>query len=170
MTITFEVTRASGKSNQQVIVELVCNAAPDTLFTYERLAAALADGSDIVYDRHAVQSCVRMANRRLLEEHQRCLEAVRGSGYRIIRAGEHHRIAVWRNRRGCRQYREAMRTLQNVRTDEMTPEERQRHDAQLVINSALAQAVRSQQKQSERMSELIAGLTHRVEQLEAKKQ
>ncbi len=169
-TATFQTNRQSGQTNQEVIAALVASQPPGTVFTYDQFLAALSAGTDTVYDRAAVQQCVRLANRRLLREHKRYLRNVPNVGYRMIPAGEHCEVARQRNRRADRQVSMAMQTLRNARMEEMTPDEAARHNAQLIVNESMLSAMRHQRQQAERTAQLVANLSSRVEQLEAKKQ
>lgn len=164
----YKPARANGKSNQQVVVELVSAAEPGTTFTYEALGAALAEGTDREFGTRDVQQVVRLANRRLLREHSRCLRSVPTVGYALAHARDHRELAGARNRRGQRQFKWAMETLRNARMDEMTEQERAVHVAQLDINTALYQQNRRVLRRQEEQGRLIASLTQRVEQMEAK--
>lgn len=164
----FTAGREDGKSNQQVVIELVCEAAPGTQFTFGRLADALAAGTSRTFDRRDVQQVVRLANHRLLREHRRCLRSVRGVGYAVAHANDHRELAGARNRRGTRQFKWALETLENVRLDEMTEEQRKIHLAQLEINSRLMEQQRRILRRQTQQDRVIASLTSRVEQIEAR--
>lgn len=163
-----KITRASGKSNQEVVIGLVKDADPGTLFLYEELRAALAEGTETEYDRAAVQQAVRAANDGLLTEFKRCLRVVANVGYRLAYAREHVELANAHTRRGERQLRRALHRLRNVRTEEMTEPERQRHNDQVVVNEAMYAYMQSQKRQAQRHADLIASLSSRVEQLESR--
>lgn len=166
----FERVRKNGLSNQQVIVEHVRDSQPGTIFTYDDLARVLAADSARTFTRHDVQSIVRLATVQLLRNHQRTLDNVRNVGYKLAHAKEHLGIADRHTKRGQRQMRRALSTLENVRLDEMSVAERELHTAQCVINSTLyAEQQRLLSKQN-RHSQLIASLVARVDQLEAKKE
>lgn len=166
---TFETRRVDGQSNQEVIVNLVCSGDPGAVYTYEMLTEALEDGTDREYDRPAVQAVVRLAKLRLLREHRRTLTVVANVGYRLAHAREHRGIAGDQTKRGQRQMRRALHTLENARLDEMTTAERELHVAQCSINNMLyaeQQRILSKQNKTET---IIARLTSRVEQLEGEK-
>jgi hypothetical protein len=164
----FAVIRESGKCNAQVILDLVADALPGTLFTYDQLRAALSEGTNTEYDKAAVQAAVRSANRRLLREYRRYLGTVRNAGYHIIAPGDHQHVATWRNRRAERQEKWALDTLRYARTEDMTNDERERHVAMLTILEGVVAYKRAQERRTARLDELVAGLTHRVEQLEGR--
>lgn len=166
----FRISRESGKSNQQVIIEFVREAQPGTVFTYADLAAVLASGTDRTYERREVQQVVRLANHRLLREHKRCLRPVRGVGYAMAYAKDHHELAGQRNRRGSRQFKWALDTLENVRLDEMSEQDRLIHLAQMQVNSEIYEQQRRILRRQEQQARAIATLTSRVEQMEAKRE
>jgi hypothetical protein len=156
----FTVTRADGRSNQQVVIDLVKGGAAGRLFSYGELAAALQEGTGEEFDTGRVQAAVRAANRRLLREARRYLRVAPRLGYRLIPGDEHLAAAGDRNRRGRRQLKWALDILENVRPDEMTKEQHQRHVAQLVINAN----VYHQARRLDELERRFARLTHRVEQ------
>ncbi len=167
---TFRIGRADGRNNAQVVVDFVRNSgmAPGTQFTYEELAAELSKGSPREFERKDVQQVVNKANRRLLNEYQRCLVVVTNVGYSVAPARDHLGIAGGKNKKGQRQFSLACEVLQNVRRDEMTDQERIVHDAQTQINLMLyAEQKRILRKQLEH-SRLIAKLTSRITEVEAK--
>lgn len=163
----FEVGRANGKSNQQVIAELVAHRESGTVFTFSELGAVLAEGSDREFDRQAIQQCVRLANKRLLREHRRLLVSVKNVGYAIAHPKDQAAIAMGRNRKSSVQLKWAMDTLSNVRLEEMTETQRVIHLAQQSVNSELIQQHQRILRRQHDHAKLIAGLTHRVEQVEA---
>lgn len=164
----FQVGRANGKTNQQVVIEHVFGAEPGTVFAYDDLAETLHIGTDREFSRQDVQRVVRAANRRLLREHHRILRVVQNVGYVVAHASDHHGLATARNVKGQRQFKWALETLENVRLDELTDQQRQVHTAQQVINSELYQSNQRILRRQAEQAKLIAGLTHRVEQMEGR--
>lgn len=162
----FAVSRKSGKSNQQVIVEHVHLAEPGTVFTFGQLAAELGRETDRTFDRTAIQQVVRVANHRLLREHQRCLRSVRGVGYTIAFASDHMELAQARERKSRRQIKWAIETIANARQDELTENER----AQNAMLMHLYQQQQATARRMSRIDNLVGKLTHRVEQVEGKQQ
>lgn len=165
----FETRRTDGLSNQEVIANLVCEGEPGRVYTYDELQQALEIGADREYDRKAIQGVVRLAKLRLLREHKRTLTVVANVGYRLAHARDHRGIAGDQTKRGQRQMKRALTTLENARLDEMTTAERELHIAQCSINSILyteQQRILSRQHKTET---IIARLTSRVEQLEGEK-
>jgi len=162
----FDTRRADGSSNQEVIVNLVCGAEPGTVYTYDELTESLEDGTDRTYDRRMVQSVVRLAKLRLLREHRRTLTVVPNVGYRVAHARDHRGIASDQSKRGERQMRRALATMENARLEEMTTAERELHIAQCAINAAVYAEQRRLTSRQNRTDTIIARLTSRVEQLE----
>jgi hypothetical protein len=165
---TFKIVRENGKSNSDVIIELVKDATPQTCFTYEQINAALSESTNTTYDTPAVQGAVRIANSRLLREHSRYLGNVRNKGYRIIPASEHKDVAKKRNRKAARQEQWALNTLRHARRDEMTQQERDLHDAHLILHESMNSHRIQTEAKLKHHEHLVASLTHRVEQLEGK--
>jgi hypothetical protein len=167
MKAAFKITRASGKSNQQVVIEFVSGAEPGTLFTFDQIAAVLSEGTERTYDRSEVGQIVRVANTRLLREHKRYLRSRPGEGYSIALAKDHRELAGGRNRKSQRQLKWALDTLENVRLDEMNEGERSAHIAQLEVNAILFDQQKRILRRQTEQSRLILNLASRVEQIEA---
>lgn len=167
--ILMKSRRVDGRSNQEVIVDMVCSGTPGEVYTYERLQEVLCDGTDREFDRRAVQAVVRLAKLRLLREHRRTLTVVANVGYRVAHAREHRGIATDQTRRGTRQMRKALHTMENARIEEMTAAERELHTAQCAINSMLYQEQQRILNRQARTEDIIARLVNRVDQLEGEK-
>lgn len=167
--IRTESRRTDGRSNQEVVVDLVYGGEPGVVYTYGDLTAALETGTDRKFDRAAVQAVVRLAKLRLLREHRRTLTVVANVGYRLAHAREHRGIATDQTRRGQRQMRRALHTMENARIEEMTAAERELHIAQCSINHQLYEEQRRILSRQNRTETIIARLTSRVEQLEGDK-
>ena len=168
----FEISRPDGRSNQQVIIDLVRDALPGTLFTYKQLAEQLESGTPQTFNRDRIGAIVRNANGRLSNGHKRELAAVRGEGYRLALAREQSRLASARERKGAKQYQLGLRTLKNVRLDEMTENERNAHIGHLMITSALfaqIQAIREREIMKEKADKAThADMEARLAKLEKK--
>ena len=156
--------RPDGRTRAQVVLDLVGDAPPDTVFVYERIAESLSDGSDTAFDRQSVQQVIRDANKQLLETRQRVLRNVKNVGYRVAQAREHSELATQRVSRSRKQMRWAVRTLQHARTDEMTEQERQLHNAQLIINTELFEQQERMRRDQKRLVDLVANISHRLDQ------
>lgn len=135
----FEISRADGSSDGMVLCRLVSNAVPGHVFTFDELSAELSAGSSRQFDRLAVSQAVSRSTVMILRTTQRALHSVRGEGYRVAHADDHRGIAANRKRRSDIQLRRAVQTLENVRWDEMDPNVRAAHQAQLMLLSALSQ-------------------------------
>lgn len=167
MKTRFLSSRVDGKSHQEVIVNHVRDHQPGKVFTYDDLAAVLAIGVDRTFSRADVQQIVRLAKMQLLREHKRTLACIPNVGYQLAHARHHRGIADSHTRRGCRQMKRALVTLENARLDEMTPVEREQHIAQCEINQRLYQEQRRILSKQAQHDQMLARLVSRVEQLEA---
>lgn len=169
MTAAFTTSRKTGQSNTAVLIDLVKEAVPGTVFTYDELAAVLSKDINRSYDKHEVQQSVRIANHRLLREHKRVLRNIRSVGYKMAKANEHGELAGNRTRRGNRQMKWALETLENARLDEMTEQERAIHVAQTTINNQLYEVTRRLSRQQAGITRILDNLSSRVDRLEEKK-
>ena len=151
----FEISRADGRSNAQVIIDMTGNAAPGEVFTYEALGAELSKDTKTTYDRNKVRQIVAAAYPRLLKEKARALHNVRGVGYRIAPAKFHVTLANDRQSRANKQMERGLQTLQHVRWDEMDANQRTAHEGQLLIMGAMAQAISALERRQSAVEDAI---------------
>jgi hypothetical protein len=155
----FQVTRADGRSDAQVIIDLVKDGIAGTLYTHETLREALAADSPREFRQHEVSGAVGRANKRLLREHQRRLHAIIGMGYRLAPASEHMRLAGGDRRRADAQLRKGLETLRHVRWEEMAPDARKAHEGHLMVTEALYQAQVAQDRRLRKVEAAIQAIT-----------
>jgi hypothetical protein len=120
---TFKPSRADGRSDKQVVYDLVEAAAPDTVFSFEQLIDALSEGLTGEVTRSRVYQAVAVANRSLLRRRKRSLRVARGHGYRVARSNEAVELARLRTDRAQVQTKRAHDHVQHTRLDELTPGE-----------------------------------------------
>lgn len=154
----FTITRADGRSNAQVILDLVKDKPAGTVFSYEEFLTALSAGSNHTYDVSAVQGVAVKVYPRLLKEQARALHNVRNIGYRLAPAAFHITLATDRQSKADRQLLRGVQTLQNVRWDEMDKNQRLAHEGQLLVVGALY----AQMKALERRQTAIEDAIERV--------
>lgn len=162
----FQTTRDDGRSDRQVIVQLVHAAEPETAYTFKELAAALDVGSSTRATRPKVYAAVNAANRELLKTYNRYLRVVRNVGYRVIRADEHVETSLAKRDSAEKQFRRGLEILKHARMDELTPTQRALHEGQLMIMSGIYQAVREGKRRQDKQDGMIADLSARVQKLE----
>jgi hypothetical protein len=133
----FDVTRSNGRSNAQVVIDLVKDGEPGVLYSYAQIAQALEQLADRTFDVPHVRAAVIGACPRLLKEYQRALHNVRLVGYRLAFASEHSRLALFRRRRADVQLRYGLRLLQHVRWEEMDENTRRAHQGHLMVTQAI---------------------------------
>jgi alkylated DNA nucleotide flippase Atl1 len=155
VTGKFEIARRDGRSNVQVLLDLVKAAEPGRVFTYDEIAEALGTETERSYSREAVQAIVASAYSRLLKEQQRALYNVRELGYRVAHANEHSRLAMTRKHRADVQMLRGLQTLENVRTEEMDPQSRQSHEGMLMVVGAMYQNQRAMDRRLRAVEEAI---------------
>lgn len=158
MSRRFVVTRTTGKSNSQVVIDLVKDSEPGSVFTYEQLAAALERDSPRTFAVVDVRNAVISACPRLLKEYQRALHNVRMKGYRLAAANEHSGLAVSRRRRADVQMRRGLHLLRYVRWNEMDNNARQAHQGHLMLTEALASNQMALERRMRAVESAIAGL------------
>ena len=162
----FLPTRDNGRSDREVVYELIQEAAPETTYTYDELASVLQDGVDEPITRRRAYRAAQSANRMLLRENRRALRTIPGVGVRVMRADEHLPVAIERKERAEHQYKRGLELLRNTRMDELDPTQRKLHEGQLLILSGIYQVVRETSRRVARQDDAIKDIRHRLEQLE----
>lgn len=158
----FTIGRSDGRSNQQVIIDLVkSNDKPGTIFSYGELANLLNAGATRTFGQRDVQIIVRQAIRRLGKESKRTLQNIRGVGYRIAYATDHLSLALIKEDKADRQMRAGLNLLENVRLDEMDENHRLAHQGTWMLMSAMYSQTRSLMRR-QRATEIA------IEQLKAR--
>lgn len=137
MADKFKITRSDGRSDAQVVLDLVKDKPAGEVFTYEQIQAALSENSNHSYSVANVQSIAVRVYPRLLKEQARALHNVRNVGYRLAPAAYHVTLANDRSMKADKQLLRGVQTLQNVRWDEMNENQRLAHEGQMMIVSAL---------------------------------
>lgn len=155
MTRPFEPSRPDGRSDRQVVYDLTADAEPGELFYYAGLVDALAEGLDEAPDVRRVYPAVAAANKTLLRERKRYLGVVRGVGYRMLRADEHLGQAIVRKDRATGHLHRGREILRGTLLDELTTAQRALHQGQLMILSALCEAMDQSEKRHARAESLI---------------
>lgn len=150
-----KITRKDGRSNRQVISDLVKDARPGTILSDEVICDALSAGSNHTYTPKQAQQAVCQAYPKVLKDTSRALHRVKNVGYRVAAAAQHVTLANDRQTRAERQMKRGLITLQNVRWDEMDSNQRRAHEGQLMISSALYQAVSALERRQSNIEEII---------------
>lgn len=149
--MAFEIKRPDGRSHQQVLIDAVAGAEPGTMFTYVQLQMVLGFKT-----KERTRAVVLAAQHRLLKEHNRTLENVRGEGYRMAKANDHTRIANGRKRRADVQLRKGLHVLRHVRWEELDEESRKAHQGTLMVTEALYRIQASQESRLRKIEEAIS--------------
>lgn len=169
MATDFMPARADGRSDRQVVLDLVGDSEPETLFTYDDLVAALSVGLDRpVIRRKRVYQSVGSANTLLLRERHRFLSVVRDIGYRVIRADEHVNVAIDKKSRAEKYISRGVQILRDAKVSELSDAERALHQGQLLIMTGLLAATRESERRHNKSEALIADLKRGQEELSAR--
>jgi hypothetical protein len=164
----FEITREDGRSNTQVICDLVGKCAPGRVFSYEEIRQALEEGASHEYKLSNVQGAVRSAGPKLGRLHKRALHNVRLTGYRLALAQEHRSLAVDRQSKASRQLKRGFEILRDTRLDEIKDEQSRRaHEGQLLVISALLHAAAAQERRIGRVEQIINNMISEAIAVEA---
>jgi len=161
MSNPFEPTRPDGRSDRQVVFDLVSEAQPDTMFEYKVLIDVLSEGLGEEIDRRRVYRAVVNANKLLLHERSRYLGVVKNVGYRMLRADEHLPAAIGRKESAVSKLKQGMELLRNAKIEELDEAQRVLHQGQLLIMSGLYDAVRESHRRHDRQERVIEDMRAR---------
>ena len=151
----FVITRDDGRSDAEVLAEVVAAAAPGSLLAYEDLAEALGKGASREYARKDVQASVNRAEHKLATEHCRALANVRNQGYRVALAGEHQTLAGRKKDKAGKLLKRGLTILQHVDWDAMDENTRRAHEGQLMVVGALHSAMTGLNRRMDRIEQAI---------------
>lgn len=133
----FKQNRLDGRSTTEVILDLLKDAEPETVFEYEEIIRVLNAGASKEHSKKDAQSAMQRAKGRLSRDYQRMVRSIPNRGYKIAAATEHREIALSHKTKSERQLKVGVQILQNVKWGEMDPESKRAHEGTLVIVSAL---------------------------------
>ncbi len=133
----FQTSRQDGRSDAQVIIDMVKEAEPERIFTYREIIDALQQNTDRTFNVETARAAVYRSAHRLLKEQARTLQNIHNVGYRLAPARDHQKIALVRKQKADVQLKRGLQTLENVRWDEMDEQTRAAHQGTLLIVSAL---------------------------------
>lgn len=162
----FTPSRSDGRSDRQIVFDLVQMAEPDTLFTFEQIIAALSAGVDKPVTRHRACAASRLANQTLQHEEQRALQVVKGMGYRVVAANEHLGLALTRKDFATRQFSRGVVLLKSCRLDELTDIQRRLHEGTTLVMGAYLGALRHLNARQNRQESALQSLALRIEKVE----
>lgn len=148
-------SRFDGRSDSDVIIDLVKRSNPCDIFTYDQLAEELEAGTNRTFDRQAIQKIASKSLLRLSKETSRALQAVKNVGYQIAEANQHGRLATERRRKSNRQLTKGLAILKHVRWEEMDENQRQAHQGQLMVLDAIVTQQQSMEQRMRRIEDAI---------------
>lgn len=169
MRSQFQASRSDGRSDRQVVFEMVRGAEPETVFPYERLSAALQENTGRPITRGVVCAAARAASRPLERECQRTLSVVPRVGYRVVRADEHLGLALNRKDRAELMIRRGVELLQNTRVDELNATQLALHNGQMLVLGGFYEALRSTRRRQDAQERVIRDLVTRIGKLEGER-
>ena len=164
----FEIVRADGRSNAQVLIDLVRDESPGRLYQYDELRAVLEEGTVHAYNVTQVRAIVIRTQPRMLSDCQRTLSNVRGVGYRLAHANDHQGLAVTKKRRADAQIVGGLRLLREVRWDELDQKHRQAHEGMLMVMEGIVLSQQALDRRQAGIELAIQRLTKKVEDIEKK--
>ena len=118
-----------------IVAELVANADPGDLITYQTLAEAL--DLDEKEQRDQIRQAVSAARSTLLRDHNRAVVAIRGEGYRVALAREFAGLAQGYRQKADRAMTTALDIVNHVDEKQLSPAELQRHRAVATVITTL---------------------------------
>lgn len=140
-----KTSRKDGRSDGQVVFDLVLNMKPNDILTYETLLEELQKDVDtdvIEFDRNRVYGAIRGANKKLLKKESRYLAVVRGQGYKLITAEEHLGVALSKKNTAQKYMKTGVEILQHTVMDELSPTHKIAHEQTMLLMKGLYQKIK----------------------------
>lgn len=133
-----KTSRKDGRSDGQVVFDLVLNMKPNDILTYETLLEELQKDIDTVeFDRNRVYGAVKSANKKLLKKQSRYLAVIRGQGYKLITADEHLGVALNKKQTAQKYMKTGVEILEYTQFEELSPSHRIVHEQQMILMKGL---------------------------------
>lgn len=155
-------SRPDGRTNSEILVQLVSDTEPGTLLTYSEIGDCLSIGAGFLYGRKETQGAVNGARVALLKNCSRALINVRDYGYRVAEASQHMLVAQRHGKRAMKQSTKQWLTLAHTKLQEIKdPAAREMHVAQLNIAGSIIQATRALAAKTAKIEDILKrnGLT-----------
>jgi hypothetical protein len=162
----FLPVRIDGRSDAQILLDLVKDAGPDTLFPYEEIEEALGAGITEPVTRARIYRAAGRASMLLESERSRTLRVLPGQGFRVARAEEHVQIARQRRRYATRHMTRAEHTVEHTCLEELDEAMRRLTIATATILGVQRGFLEAHEKRLNRHDALINSLFERIEKLE----
>jgi hypothetical protein len=160
----FRISRADGRSDAEVVMDVVAANQPGSVIPYEELQQALSFGSSRYFDRTAVSGAINRSVAMIAKRLNRVVRCVRGVGYKVAEAGEHQAVAHMRKSRADTQMRRGLLALEYVDWSAMDENSRKAHEGTLLLLSSMMHAQRSLERRQDQADALIRKLICRKDE------
>lgn len=165
MNDKFKIKRADGRSNTQVILDIVKDKNPGDIVSYDAVAAELSIGATKPFTRAATQGAVRRAMPAIGKLYKRTLDNVTAVGYRVAKADEHMHLACRRQDKAHRQLKRGLEILRDTRLDEIKDDvARAAHEGHMLVTAAILQQTQQLDRRMSKIESAIASLKVSKEQ------
>jgi hypothetical protein len=157
-------TPKGDRARWRAVYDLLRGSAVGDVITYEQIGEALdLDPED---DRHRIQMAVRRAAKEHEEQDRRAIEVVPNSGYRIVEAPEHLRLARKQQKKSSRALVRGHSKVTHVDLSGMDPDTR--HAFEVVARAFTMQMEFNKRfdVRQERIENAVSEMTERTERTE----
>lgn len=158
----FRPLAADGRSRARVLVDHLETRQPNDVLLYGEIAVIVGDAS---MAKDKVQTIVSQAAKVLRREQSRNLVNVQGVGYRIAESREHMDLADRRYVKAQKQIDTGIETLRYTKVNDLTEDQRKRHDASLMVQVGLSAQMGLVYAQQRRQEEALRSLTDEVRKM-----
>lgn len=166
MSSLFQPSREDGRSDRQIVIDLVETAQSGDLLTHEEILSALQEESDREFDRSHVYRAAGAASRWLIKNSKKALVPVRGKGYRVSFPDDFHSLTLVRRDRASTQLNRGVEVLEGAPYEEMSETVREAiAPLQVLMIGAYAQ-LHAHHRRLRRHDAAIEDLSKRLQKLE----
>ncbi len=153
----------------QIIFDRLAGMEVNDLITYEQLWLLIPGAS-----HNTIRNAFYKAQRELEDIHRRTLDCLRNTGYRVVEATEHERLARGHHRKARRSMGRAIRKAHSADRTRLAPADRRRIDAiedhltrQAGMIRRLDERIEKTEQRTAQTEKNTATLTDRVDELAA---
>lgn len=140
-----------------LIYDILASKQIGDIATYDELSEAI--DADIRTSRAPLYK----AHNELLEQKLRGIEVVKNTGYRIVQANEHQRLAKGQHKKARRRIKQAIRIVQGTDHSLLTEQERSEMNAIQLNLSRQADAIRRLENRQGRTEAAVKAVEQKVE-------
>jgi hypothetical protein len=163
----FAPSREDGRSDRQVVIDLVETSQPGDMLYHNEILEELREGTDRDIRREHVYRAANAASRWLIKHSKQALVPVRGQGYRVSVPDDFHGLTLVRRDRASTQLARGNEVVEHAPFGDMSDEIRQAMLPLAILISGAYGQLHAHHRRLARHDDVIAELAETVKKHDA---